>query len=279
MMAAALRLAPAFLAPRPCRVLARRRESRDTVTLQLEADGWTWRPGQFTMLSAFGTGEVPISISGDPARPDRVVHTVRDVGLATAAVCRLRAGEWAGVRGPFGSSWPLDEAPGRDVLVIAGGLGMAPLRPVVHALLGRPREEGELRVLYGARTPGDVLYLPQLRRWAARGALDLRLTVDAGGASWHGEVGVVPALLRHVAVDPARTIAMVCGPEVMMRFTIARLRDLGLADTAIWISMERNMHCGVGLCGHCQLGPVFVCREGPVFRLDAVAWLLGLREV
>lgn len=265
------------LTPRPARVLARHRETRETVTLTLEPSGEPWVAGQFDMLYAFGVGEVAISISGDPGRCDRLTHTIRPVGAVSSALCRLRPGEWVGVRGPFGSAWPLAEARGRDVLVVAGGVGMAPLRPVVYELLRHRRQYGRVALLYGARTPGDLLFRSELERWSRR--IDVLLTVDAAAPGWSGDVGVVTPLLRRTAFDPAAALAMVCGPEVMMRFALAELRRLGMPDTAVWLSMERNMHCGVGLCGHCQLGPVLVCRDGPVFRADAVGWTFGVREV
>ncbi len=276
---AAAEPAPGFLAPRPCRVAGRRRETADTVTLRVDAGRFGFRPGQFNMLYAFGVGEVAISISGDPGRPEGLVHTVRSVGMVSDALCRLRPGDWIGVRGPFGSGWPVDLAGGRDVLVVAGGVGMAPLRPAVHALARRRREVGRVSLLLGARTPAQVLYAPELRRLGARAGIDVQVTVDAATTDWEGHVGVVPTLLGRAAFEPARTLAMVCGPEAMMRFTVAELRRLGVAEESIWVSLERNMHCGVGLCGHCQLGPVLVCRDGPVLRLDAVSALLGVREV
>lgn len=266
-----------LLTPRPVRVLGRSRETRESVTLRLEGSGGPWLPGQFNMLYAFGVGEVPISISGDPGRPDRLDHTVRSVGMVSAALCRLRRGAWAGVRGPFGSTWPLAEARGRDVLVVAGGVGLAPLRPVVYELLRRRGDYRRVTLLYGGRTPGELLFRPELERWRRR--IDVLVTVDAGVPGWTGDVGVVTPLLRRAVFDPAHAAAMICGPEVMMRFALAELRRLGVPDEASWISMERNMHCAVGLCGHCQLGPAFVCREGPVFRADAVGWMLGVREV
>lgn len=265
------------LTPRPARVLGWRRETHESVTLWLEPGGEPWRPGQFNMLYAFGVGEVPISISGDPARTDRVTHTVREVGMVTAALCRLRRGGWLGLRGPFGTGWPLAGARGRDVLVVAGGVGLAPLRPVVYELLARRADFGRVTLLYGARTPADLLFARELERWRRR--IDVLVTVDAAAPGWAGDVGVVTPLLQRAAFDPGAAVAMVCGPEVMMRFTLAELRRLGLPGSATWISMERNMHCAVGLCGHCQLGPAFVCRDGPVFRSDAVAWMLGVREV
>jgi NAD(P)H-flavin reductase len=278
MAAAELVPAPGPLVPRPCRVTGRRRETADTVTLRIDAGDFAFRPGQFNMLYAFGVGEVAISISGDAGRPRELVHTVRSVGMVSDALCRLRAGDWVGVRGPFGAGWPIDLAAGRDVLVVAGGVGMAPLRPAVYALAGGRRELGRVSLLCGARTPGLLLYAPELRRLGARAGIDVLLTVDAATTEWGGHVGVVAALLERAAFDPARTLAMLCGPEVMMRFTIAALRARGVAEESICVSLERNMHCGVGLCGHCQLGPVLVCRDGPVFRLDAVSALLGIRE-
>lgn len=268
---------PGPLTPRPARVLGWRRETRESVTIAVEPAAAGWRPGQFNMLYAFGVGEVPISISGDPARSDRVVHTVRSVGMVSDALCRLRRGEWVGVRGPYGSAWPLDAARGRDVLVVAGGVGLAPLRPVVHELVRHRADFGRVTLLYGARTPGDLLFRSELERWRRR--IDVLVTVDAAADGWTGDVGVVPALLRRARFDPAGAVAMLCGPEVMMRFALAELRGLGVPDPATWISMERNMHCAIGLCGHCQLGAAFVCRDGPVFRADRIAWMLGVREV
>jgi NAD(P)H-flavin reductase len=265
------------LTPQPARVLTLRRETSESVTIALEPVGGPWQPGQFNMLYAFGTGEVPISISGDPGRPDRLVHTVRAVGMVSAALCRLRRGQYAGVRGPFGSTWPLVEARGRDVLVVAGGVGLAPLRPVVYELCRHRGDYDRVTLLYGARAPGDLLFRRELARW--RHQIDVLVMVDRAAAGWTGDVGVVGSLLPHAAFDPAGAVAMVCGPEVMMRFALADLRRLGLPEAATWISMERNMHCAVGLCGHCQLGPAFVCRDGPVFRADAIAWALGVKEV
>src|SRR5215472_10282077 len=201
---------PAFLAPRPARVLARRRETSESVTIALEPSGEPWRPGQFNMLYAFGVGEVPISICGDPGRPDRLVHTVRAVGMVSAALCRLRPGRWAGVRGPFGSVWPLAEARGRDVLVVAGGVGLAPLRPVVYELCHHREDYGHVTVLYGARTPGDLLFRRELERWRRR--IDVLVTVDRSAAGWTGDVGVVGSLLPRAALDPSNAVAMVCGP-------------------------------------------------------------------
>jgi NAD(P)H-flavin reductase len=264
------------LLPAPFRVTGRRQETHDTWTLRLEpangAPAAAFAPGQFAMLYAFGAGEAPISIS----RVDRgaLVHTVRAVGAVTAALC---GADVVGVRGPFGSVWPLAQAEGRDVLVIAGGIGLAPLRPVVDALLAGRDRYGEVSVLYGGRSPRELLYIDELERWRRDAAVEL--IVDAPDQTWTGPVGVVTKLIARARFDPARTVAMTCGPEVMMRFVAAALTDRGVPDDAIWLSLERSMHCAVGHCGHCQLRELFICRDGPVLRRDIAAPLIGAPEL
>ncbi|HET9016457.1 MAG TPA: FAD/NAD(P)-binding protein [Thermomicrobiaceae bacterium] len=258
-----------------------RRETHDTVTLELRSTdglGLPFAPGQFTMLYPFGAGEVPISISGDPARPDTLVHTVRAVGAATRAICALRPGEMLGVRGPLGRGWPVPEAEGSDVVVVAGGIGLAPLRPALYALLATRERYGSIILLYGARTPSDLLYTRELERWRGRFDLDVEVTVDRGDEGWRGNVGVVTRLFDRVRFDPAHAVALMCGPEVMMRFTVRELERLGVTDDRVYLSMERDMRCGVGLCGHCQLGSRFVCLDGPVFRYDEVRPLIAIQE-
>lgn len=270
------------LVPAPFAVRRTVRETRDTWTLELEPAGgpagFPFRPGQFTMLSAFGAGEVPISISGDAARPGVLVHTVRAVGAATAAICRSEPGDVLGVRGPYGTSWPVDAAAGGDALVIAGGIGLAPLRPVVEALAAARERFGRAILLYGGRSPDHLLYGDELERWRAAG-IEVRRTVDAAERGWPEAVGVVPELIDRVAFDPARARAFVCGPEVMMEFTSQALGRAGVAPERIHLSLERSMKCAVGHCGHCQLGPLFVCRDGPVFARDRVHDLLRVREL
>jgi len=264
-------------APRPFEVLARRRETGDTVSLELASDGGDYPPGTFNMLYAFPAGEVPISVSSTAG--GTLTHTVRDVGQATAALTRLRPGELVGVRGPFGRGWPLDVLRGRDVVVVAGGLGLAPLRPAVHALLSvRPRF-GRVAVLVGARTPEDLLFRRELEGWRARLDLAVEVTVDAATTEWRGDVGVVTTLFRRLNVDAGDAAALVCGPEVMMRFAVAGLLDRGLDPARIWLSLERNMQCGAGLCGHCQLGPFLICRDGPVLPFAEVEPWLGIEQL
>ena len=272
--------------PVPFTIVRRRREMAGTVTLWLEPAGrggkaYTFRPGQFNMLYVFGVGEVPISVSGDPAQPVPVAHTVRSVGPVTRALVAMRPGEVVGLRGPFGTPWPVEVARGRDVVVVAGGIGLAPLRPLIHTLLRRRRDFGRVVVLYGARTPRELLYRRELRRWRGRLDVEVLVTVDWGDTSWRGHVGVVTALFVQAELffDPANTVAYVCGPEVMMRFAARELLDRGVAAGRIYVSLERNMKCGQGHCGHCQYGPLFVCKDGPVFAFDRVADLMALREV
>lgn len=279
------------MAPAPYRVLCVSRDTHDTVTIELEpgprASGRAdpretpaFAPGQFNMLYLFGLGEVPISISGDPARPGTLVHTVRAVGAVTRALSALRRGAIVGVRGPYGSAWPVEGAAGHDVVIMAGGIGLAPLRPAIYHLLAHRGRYGKVALLYGARTPGDLLYSRQLARWRARFDAQIEVTVDAAPpGKWLGHVGVAGTLLPRAEFDPARAIALVCGPEVMMRFAIGDLRQRGLAPERIYLSMERNMRCAIGLCGHCQFGPTFVCKDGPVFRYDRIGPFLRVREI
>jgi len=259
-----------------------RREMQDTCTLDLSpangGPGPAFLPGQFNMLYVFGVGEVPISISGDPTRPESMAHTVRGVGSVTEAIARLKKGEALGVRGPFGQGWPVEKAAGKDVLIIAGGIGLAPLRPVIYSVLASPERFGRLIVLYGARSPAEVLYARELARWRRRGA-QVSATVDRSDDGWEGEVGVVTKLIPAASFDPENTAAFICGPEIMMRFTLKELEQAGVADSSIYVSMERNMKCAVGFCGHCQFGPTFLCKDGPVFPYDQVKSLLLTREV
>jgi NAD(P)H-flavin reductase len=269
--------------PRAYQVQRVRRELHDTWTLALaqanEHAPPPFAPGQFNMLYVFGVGEIPISISGDPARDGALVHTVRAVGPVSQAICALKPQETVGVRGPFGSAWPLGACEGKDVLVIGGGIGLAPLRPVVYQILAERERYGRVALLYGARTPIDLLYRTELERWRAHGAIDVLITVDRGTPDWSGSVGVVTKLIDRVTFEAANAVALVCGPEIMMRFSAAGVLKQGIAADRVFVSMERDMQCGVGLCGHCQYGPVLVCRDGPVFRYDCLANLLPRREI
>ncbi len=266
------------LTPVPARVAQVNKETHDTFTLELEpADGQPlggFGPGQFSMLYLYGVGELPISISGDPHEPGRLVYTVRSVGRATSVLVSRRPGDAVGVRGPFGRPWPLQAARGKDVLIVAGGIGLAPLRPAIYDILRRREDYVRLMVLYGARSPKDLLYRRQLAQWSRLPDTQVLVTVDYGGTSWRGHVGVVTTLFRQLRLHPAETVALVCGPEIMMRFVVRQLEVRGVPDSEIYLSMERNMKCAVGSCGHCQLGPYFVCKDGPVFsHAELLPWM------
>ena len=258
------------------------RDTHDTFTLRLapkNAQGFAFTPGQFNMLYVFGVGEVPISISGDPAKSETLVHTTRAVGTVTKAMSLLKRGDMLGVRGPFGSPWPIDESKGRDIVIVAGGIGLAPLRPAVCRLLAQREKYGRVSLLYGTRSPDDILFRRELERWRSRFDLDLFVTVDRGIGGWRGSVGVVTTLIPRAPFDPLNTNAFLCGPEVMMRFTVTELQKRGIPADQIYLSLERNMKCAIGFCGHCQFGPSFICKDGPVFRYDVVRELFGKREV
>ena len=268
------------MTPRPFTVAAREQDTVDTWTLALEAlDGEppVVAPGQFMMVYVFGIGEVPISVSGPAGRPGPVVLTVRSVGAVTAAVCASEPGTVLGLRGPFGNSWPIDEAAGGDVVVVAGGIGLAPLRSLVLRTVERHAEYGEVSLLYGARTPGDLLYTRQLEEWGSAIAVDV--TVDAAEGGWSGKVGVVPKLVAGAQFEADETTAFVVGPEIMMRYTVEALAGRGVPPERIHLSMERHMRCGVGLCGHCQLGPTLICRDGPVYSWAELEPWLKVREL
>ena len=269
--------------PLPWKVTRSAKETADTWTLELARAGralpFPFAPGQFNMLYVHGIGEVPVSISGDPADPSRLVHTVRAVGAVSGAIARMRPGEFVGVRGPYGRGWPVGAAEGMDVVVVAGGIGLAPLRPAIYGLLAARGRYGNVVLHYGARTPGDILFRKEVEGWRARFDFDVEVSVDRGSSDWRGHVGVVTSLLPKGRFDPLNAFALVCGPEIMIRFAVQELRRLGVADDRIFVSMERNMKCGIGLCGHCQYGPKIVCRDGPVFSFGELAELFARREL
>lgn len=272
-----------FMEPTPYLIQQFRKETHDTFTLELVAadggGGMGFEPGQFNMLYTYGTGEVPISISGDPKDQSKIFHTIRAYGSVTSKMRTLKKGDIIGVRGPFGSRWPIEELTGRDILLVAGGIGLAPLRPVLYYILSNRDQYGRVILLYGERTPGDLLYRKQLEEWRGRFDLDIDVTVDSAREGWRGNVGFVTTLIPKIALDATRTFAMICGPEVMMYYTIQELKARGLEDSQIYISMERNMKCGVGFCGHCQVGPLFICKDGPVFPFTEVKPLFRRREM
>ncbi|MCB9437855.1 MAG: FAD/NAD(P)-binding protein [Anaerolineales bacterium] len=269
--------------PEPFRIRKVQKESYDTFTLELEPlnrpDPFLFKAGQFNMLYVFGVGEVPISISGDPHHPETLIHTTRAVGTVTKAMRQLKTGDVMGIRGPYGTSWPVDRAEGYDVVIVAGGIGLAPLRPSLYHVLEHRDKYGKVVLLYGTRSPDDILFRKELERWRSRFDLEIYVTVDYANPGWRGNVGVVTNLIPKAPFDPLHTMAMICGPEVMMRFTAIELLKRGVEAPNIYLTMERNMKCGIGFCGHCQLGESFICKDGPVFALPEMQERLNQWEV
>ncbi len=268
--------------PFPTRVHRTRREAKDVFTFELDPaapGGFSFAPGQFNMLYAFGVGEVPISVSGHADKPERLVHTIREVGPVTRALGKLRAGDFVGVRGPFGKPWPIREHRGRDVVLVAGGIGLAPLRPVIYEVLSNRAQYRRLSIVYGARSPDDLLFKRELMSWAERRDMQFDVTVDRADAHWTGTTGVVTRLLGRLYARPERAVAFICGPEVMMRFAGRELINGGFDPELVYVSAERSMSCGVGTCGRCQLGPHFICKDGPVFRYDRIRATMTVREL
>ena len=258
------------------RVVNTKSETADTTTLTLTgvdpafSHGST---GQFAMVALPGFPPLPISISRFLA--DGIELTIRGAGPATKAMCELKVGDQVGLRGPLGNNWPLDRAVGRDLVIVTGGIGLAPLRPVLHAIVADRRRFGDVKLFYGARTPADLLYRDELERWGKRDGIDVSLTVDRAGPDWSGPVGIVTHLFDQAAWDGSNMIAFVCGPERMMQATSTTLAGRGVSASRIHVTLERHMECGIGLCGHCQMGKYFVCRDGPVFSIAQLGDTFG----
>ena len=269
------------MAPVPYRVRSRVQENADSVTLVLDPVDAVLPlalPGEFMMMHAFGVGEIAISTSG--ISPDgTLTHTIRAVGAVSAALCAAQVGSTIGMRGPFGTSWGLAEAAGRDLVIVAGGVGLAPLRPVLLGALADRDCYGRVIVIAGARSQRDFLYTSEIAQWQADSRLETHVTVDVPVQGWMGETGFVTEPLRKLSLDPGRTTAFLCGPEPMMRFGAKALLDKGMAASDIRVSLERNMQCGIGWCGHCQLGPLLLCRDGPVVGYDVARPLLEVEEL
>lgn len=267
--------------PNPATVRNIRAEAYGISTFSLEYDDPAvpvgFVPGQFNMIALPGLGEVAISISSDPNTPRIMEHTIRYAGSVTRAIGRLRVGDSVGLRGPYGNPWPMHLAEGKDLLLVSGGIGLAPLRPVILEALHRRASFGRVLVLYGGRTPQDLLYTSEFERWQD-GGIDMYLSVDRADETWKGQVGVIPMAFYRTRLDHRNTLVFSCGPEVMMRFVIYEAMARRIPKEAIYVSMERNMKCAIGLCGHCQLGPFFVCKHGPVFRFAEVDSFFGREE-
>ena len=253
-----------------------------TLEIDIEIQDRIWqgfKPGQFNMLYAFGIGEVAISMSGNPAEANRIVHTIRAVGAISRALAHAQINAQVGIRGPYGNCWPLDEATGRDVLIVAGGLGLAPLRPALYHLLNERERYGRIALIYGSRSPTELLYADELELWNKNADIDVHIIVDHADKSWHGNVGLVTRLIPNLQLDWSNASSFLCGPEIMMRSTAISLLGKGMTAARIYLSMERNMKCAIALCGHCQYGPHFVCKDGPIFSFQKIRQLLSLREI
>ena len=258
-------------------------ETDDTFTLQIDlgplGEAFRFLPGQFNMLYVFGLGEAAISISSDSSAQGTLAHTIHRVGTVTTGLAQVKRGDVIGLRGPFGTSWPVTAARGKDVCIVAGGIGLAPLRPVMYAMLRERTAFERIILLYGARSPLDLLYRVELEAWAKEHNVEVLVTVDRGDSSWKGYIGVVTTLFSYLKLDARATVGYVCGPETMMKYTIDEMERRGLAEDQIYLSMERNMKCAVGFCGHCQYGPEFICKDGPVFPLPRIRHLLDRKEL
>lgn len=262
--------------PHPAQIVEKRLESRGVYTFRLRFQNealhksYDFLPGQFNMLYVFGVGEVAISIVSDPEIGDTLDHTVRIVGNVTEALNRLAVGDVIGVRGPYGSAWPLDEAKGKDVMILTGGLGCAPVVSVINYITERREDYGSLRIFHGVKTPKDLLYRERIRAWQKAPRTEVYLTVDHPDHEWQYNVGIVTNLFAQVQIEAKNSIVMMCGPGIMMHHAVRDLLSRGMTTDQLYVSLERNMKCAVGFCGHCQMGPNFLCKEGPVFRYDRI---------
>jgi NAD(P)H-flavin reductase len=271
------------LVPTPALVTGIRIEARGihTYALQIQdpavRDAYRFWPGQFNMLSLPGIGESAISISSDPAEPALLAHTVRSVGNVTQALSRIREGTVVGVRGPYGNPWPVDRAAGHDVLIVAGGIGLAPLRPAIYELARNRSQYGRIQILIGARVPEDLLYPAEYDAWRAHD-IEVVETVDRAEGDWKGRVGVVPILFYALRPDPRKTLVFACGPEIMLRFVVFESMARRIPKERIFVSIERNMKCGIAVCGRCQYGPIFLCKDGPVLSFDRIESFFSVEE-
>jgi len=241
-------------------------------------DLYHFLPGQFNMVYLPGIGEAAISMSSDgDTFPGVIIHTVRHVGNVTKTMQRMKVGDVLGIRGPFGTSWPLETLRGKDIVIACGGIGLPPLRGAIYSIIRNRSEYGKVIVLYGARTPNDLMYPTEYEAWRQAG-IEVEVTVDRGNETWDGRVGVVPMWFYHFRVDPRKTAVLTCGPEIMMRFVIYEALARRVPTNQIFISLERNMKCGQGACGHCQQGPYFICKDGPVFPFSALESIFNVEE-
>jgi NAD(P)H-flavin reductase len=265
----------------PATIVEKIREAEDIDTYRLRfvdeqvRRSYRFAAGQFNMVYLFGVGEVAISVVSDPDEPESLDHTIRVVGRVTKAIAQLQPGDELGIRGPFGHGWPLEAIRGKDIVIVTGGLGCAPVVGAIEYVFRRRSQYGNVKILHGVKTPHDLLFRERFDAWRRHPDTQVLLTSDQPDKTWHYHVGVVTELFEQVAVDPARTVVLMCGPEIMMRLGAPILMERGVPAAAIYVSLERHMECGIGLCGHCQMGPYFLCKDGPVMSYDRVTGFLG----
>jgi NAD(P)H-flavin reductase len=271
-----------MMTPELYKVTAFKHEIPEVFTLELQGltqDTLKFSPGQFCMLHMFGVGESAISISGAAHQDDKVIHTIKALGVVTNKLQNLREGAIIGLRGPYGEPWPIKKMTGKNVVIASGGLGLAPLRPVIYHIIKNRKKYKKVWLFYGARTPADILYADEIQNWADKHDILVRISVDKAEGNWQGNVGVVTPLIHKEKIPSKDVIALLCGPEIMMHFGVIELEKKKISKKDIYISMERNMQCGVGYCGHCIFGPKLICRDGPVFSFDEVGDFLQVREL
>lgn len=265
----------------PATIMEKIREADSIHTYRLRLNdeearrNFRFTAGQFNMVYLFGVGEVAISIVSDPEEPERLDHTIRSVGRVTSAIAQLQAGETLGIRGPFGQGWPLHAARGHDVVIVTGGLGCAPVMGAIEYIFRRRLHYGSVKIIHGVKSPRDLVFHERFEAWSKRPDTEVLLASDRPDKTWRYHVGVVTELFERVSIDPPKTMVLMCGPEIMMRLGAPILMRRGILGTAIYVSLERHMECGIGLCGHCQMGPYFLCKEGPVMRYDLIEPWLG----
>ena len=265
----------------PATIMEKIREADSIHTYRLRLNdeetrrNFRFTAGQFNMVYLFGVGEVAISIVSDPEEPERLDHTIRSVGRVTSAIAQLQPGETLGIRGPFGQGWPLEAVRGHDVVIVTGGLGCAPVVGAIDYMFRRRLHYGSVKIIHGVKTSRDLLFHERFEAWGKQPDTEVLLASTRPDETWRYHVGVVTDLFERVTLDPAKTMVLMCGPEIMMRLGVPILMRRGIPATAIYVSLERHMECGIGLCGHCQMGPYFLCKDGPVMRYDLVEPWLG----
>jgi NAD(P)H-flavin reductase len=240
-------------------------------------EAYSFKPGQFNLLSVPGYGEAAISVSSHPQNKEAIGHTIRLTGNVTYAIDRLGVGGMLGVRGPFGSYWPLDQLKGKDIYIAAGGIGLPPLRPVIYEIIDNRSDYGKVVLIYGARTPENLQFAEEYGTWED-GGIELMVCVDSCDDTWSGLVGVVPMLFYSLRIDPKKGALLTCGPEIMIHFAVYEAIARRIPRDLIFVSLEKNMKCGYGSCGHCQLGPYFVCKDGPIFDYEQIGPYLEVED-